>query len=500
MNDEKKKENENKKNELSDQSTSEISDLNKDKTLTSKYHDSISANLSEVNVLESSIIAGDTLNTQNRLLGQSQNPEQILKGSVIGNYPEGTFKMQNELLGLSQNPEQILKESVIRNYPEGTFKMQNELLGLSQNPEQILKGSIIGNYPFESELFTKGLSDYAAFEIDRQSDQVFEKNQTLEKEMLELKKQLKAKEKDGVEKDGLMSELIQKVNLKHLFSRLHQDACEKLLNEPEYAAQFQTGTSCNSVVMSIDIRDSTQLMLTAKTPGDYARFITQLCLGLSDLIRSNFGVFDKFTGDGVLAFFPEFYSGPHAIFFALKTAAMAHSLFKNHYKEHRNCFTCIRADVGLGIGIDFGCTTLTTITEDLSVVGTPVVYACRLSIAPPGRTFSNQNAYEKVKELFNLLVEYEDKTIVSMVYNSEYDKVTIDFDKSEDMTKEEDVVETDKKILGNLLNYCKENQIRIAQNNGELFVEIGDDSKGTYHCYEGADLEISENTKITDFE
>jgi len=108
--------------------------------------------------------------------------------------------------------------------------------------------------------------------------------------------------------------------------------------------------------------------------------------------------------------------------------------------------------------------------------------------------------HEKVKELFNLLVEYEDKTIVSMVYNSEYDKVTIDFDKSEDMTKEEDVVETDKKILGNLLNYCKENQIRIAQNNGELFVEIGDDSKGTYHCYEGADLEISENTKITDFE
>lgn len=57
----------------------------------------------------------------------------------------------------------------------------------------------------------------------------------------------------------------------------------------------------------------------------------------------------------------------------------------------------------------------------------------------------------------------------------------------------------DKKILEGLLDYCKKNEIRIAAFENELFIEIGFDYKGNYRCYEGIDIEISGDTKITDF-
>ena len=37
--------------------------------------------------------------------------------------------------------------------------------------------------------------------------------------------------------------------------------------------------------------------------------------------------------------------------------------------------------------------------------------------------------HEKIKELFDLLVDSDGKSLVSMVYNSGYDKVTVDFNK-----------------------------------------------------------------------
>jgi class 3 adenylate cyclase len=57
-------------------------------------------------------------------------------------------------------------------------------------------------------------------------------------------------------------------------------------------------------------------------------------------------------------------------------------------------------DVGLGIGIDFGPVRLVQVAGGLTVVGAPVVYACRLSAAPAGLTLLNQPAYDMVSENF----------------------------------------------------------------------------------------------------
>lgn len=173
-----------------------------------------------------------------------------------------------------------------------------------------------------------------------------------------------------------------------------------MCEDPEFAERFKLNLVCKSVVVSIDIRDSTQLMLNAKSPELFAQFITNISLKLVEIVTSNYGVYDKFTGDGLLCFFPDFYSGEDAIYYALKTAAEAHQLFQIEYTKYYNSFTVVRADVGLGIGIDYGETCLTSISNDLTVVGIPVVYACRLSSAPANHTYLNQSAFEVISEKY----------------------------------------------------------------------------------------------------
>jgi class 3 adenylate cyclase len=115
-------------------------------------------------------------------------------------------------------------------------------------------------------------------------------------------------------------------------------------------------------------------------------------------VKECYGVFDKFTGDGILAFFPEFFSGPDAAFYAIQAASRCHVMFENKYREFRTSFSAILNDVGLGIGIDYGLANLAQMAGGLTVVGVPVVYACRLGGAPAGKTLLNQPAFEKITE------------------------------------------------------------------------------------------------------
>lgn len=198
-----------------------------------------------------------------------------------------------------------------------------------------------------------------------------------------------------------LSELQKISKLHHLLTRLDSRAREALLDkDSELRRGFEPEMVQSAFVISFDIRRSTELMLKAKSPKEFANFLRELSLGLSDIIKSNFGVFDKFTGDGALAFFPDFYSGKDSSAFnVLKVAEEAHALFAKLYDEFSNIFTVIPDDIGLGVGIDYGDITLLQMSDGLTAVGTPVVYACRLSGAPAGNTFVNQQALNKIKSL-----------------------------------------------------------------------------------------------------
>ena len=186
----------------------------------------------------------------------------------------------------------------------------------------------------------------------------------------------------------------------YLINRISTLAELKILNDNSFLNLFYSGSS-NAFVISIDIRRSTSLMLKAKSPELYAKFISKVATNLRKVILDNHGVFDKFTGDGILAFFPEFYSGNDAGVLCAKSAIECHKVFEEIYKDSRNCFNTISKDIGLGIGIDYGKISFQKIVKEFVIVGSPVVYACRMSSAKKGQTLLNQSAYEKLYDNHN---------------------------------------------------------------------------------------------------
>ncbi|HEY4246524.1 MAG TPA: hypothetical protein VGM64_06675 [Lacunisphaera sp.] len=238
------------------------------------------------------------------------------------------------------------------------------------------------------------------------------KSEALNGEISELRKQFNSKveelnrarslgQKSAESYKSLKSsfdELVAKENLSFLLSKVNDAAKSKLLKSEAFRKQFLDDAVCDAFVMSVDIRRSTELMLKAKNPKEFAKFITTLCRELEKIVTANYGVVDKFTGDGLLAFFPDFFCGKDGAFYAMIAAQECHLAFERRYSECRSSFTTVLTDVGLGIGIDYGSTHLIQMAGGLTVVGAPVVYACRMSGANAGTTLLNQQGFERVSQ------------------------------------------------------------------------------------------------------
>jgi class 3 adenylate cyclase len=223
----------------------------------------------------------------------------------------------------------------------------------------------------------------------------------LAKETQRAKASAKEKEKASKQFQANMKQLLEKQQLGFLLRGVNENAQKLLLKSDEFRKKFLETPQCNAFIMSIDIRRSTELMSKARSPQQFAIFMTTLCTELESVIKKNYGVVDKFTGDGVLAFFPDFYSGKDAGFYVVSVADQCHKIFEEKYSEFRSSFISVLKDVGLGIGIDYGTSYLVQIAGGLTVVGAPVVYACRMSGAPAATTLLNQPGYEKISERFS---------------------------------------------------------------------------------------------------
>jgi class 3 adenylate cyclase len=200
------------------------------------------------------------------------------------------------------------------------------------------------------------------------------------------------------------------ISLSH---QIHKRALDEVLENKEFESKLKGGQKHNNTfVVSIDIRRSTELMLKAKTPELFAQFITSMCSKLMEIVKTNGGIVDKFTGDGILAFFPEFFTGSDAGYHACKAATQAIETFQNLYVAHRASFKSVLSEVGLGVGIDFGDVYFSEMAGSLTVVGEAVVYACRMGAAPAGSIYLNQPAYEAIlKTQYLPYLDFEEKCI-----------------------------------------------------------------------------------------
>jgi class 3 adenylate cyclase len=209
----------------------------------------------------------------------------------------------------------------------------------------------------------------------------------------------------------VLAQFARKEGLEFLLSRMGAAGQRRLIESEEFRTHILRQTECMAFVISIDIRRSTELMLRARTPRLFAEFIVTVCAEIEALIKENHGIVGKFTGDGELAFFPDFFSGTDAGYLAVSVAEKCHQIFARQYRDLRGSFTTVPVEVSLGIGIDFGRVDFVRLPPGLRAVGAPVVYACRLSEVGYGQTLLNQAAYEKIRDQFGALCSFRERQL-----------------------------------------------------------------------------------------
>jgi class 3 adenylate cyclase len=216
------------------------------------------------------------------------------------------------------------------------------------------------------------------------------------------------------------------MRLSPVLSRVSQRAHDQLVASPRVLVKLLSaagplvqcraadvdGRSSPAFVVSVDLRKSTELMLkiVPESSGAYASILMRMCERMRDAMKEEFAIFDKFTGDGVLAFFPSFFSGRRrdVAYRAIAAAERCHKLFDEFYEDFwphllsvpipGNAEEAVPDAVGLGIGIDYGVVRLVNVGDELTIVGAPVVYACRMSgSAHACSTLLNQRAFDVVK-------------------------------------------------------------------------------------------------------
>jgi class 3 adenylate cyclase len=293
---------------------------------------------------------------------------------------------------------------LLRGYPGSTFAspIASIFASGSMGDERVDLGSLgLLSYPDQAKV--RSLED----EIRHLRDNLSKMTDALQEE-----KSASAGYKDRVaELMTTLDELTRKEQLAFLLPCVCAEAADVLLDSERLRTEFFSNEPRLLFAMSVDIRRSTDLMLKARTPQAFATFITTLCKDLMGVVRNNHGVVDKFTGDGILCFFPEFFSGPDAGYYALAAADGCHSTFDSHYRAERNSFQSVLKDVGLGIGVDYGECPLVQVAGGLTIVGAPVVYACRFGGAPAGKTYLNQPAYEAISKRHGGVVLLDETSI-----------------------------------------------------------------------------------------
>jgi class 3 adenylate cyclase len=152
--------------------------------------------------------------------------------------------------------------------------------------------------------------------------------------------------------------------------QLSVDAIEELLS--------MGSTAVEAIVVVGDLRMSALVLKEAIHPAIFARFIAGFTEAVHGLANAAGGWFDKFTGDGFVAFWIPPKRRPvdtaKIAEFCRTVLSAADALLANLRRNSRN----FPAGTGLSIGIDGGPCELVRVGEQVTVVGSPIVGATRM--------------------------------------------------------------------------------------------------------------------------
>ncbi|HUF58446.1 MAG TPA: hypothetical protein VMR89_03025 [Actinomycetota bacterium] len=178
---------------------------------------------------------------------------------------------------------------------------------------------------------------------------------------------------------------------------------------PDWEERFQRDELLDAIidttplqvfVMAADIRESTLLMKEAVRFEQFAKIMDKFVSAVRSGIGTPGGWFDKFTGDGFLAYWiaPSTPKEEYQRRFVEAAGNLAHTAHELIELFHRRVLEDFRRNsrnlsdgVGLSIGLDAGPGFLVEIAGELTVVGPPVVGAVRMVNAAtrPQEIFAN---------------------------------------------------------------------------------------------------------------
>jgi class 3 adenylate cyclase len=150
------------------------------------------------------------------------------------------------------------------------------------------------------------------------------------------------------------------------------------------------GEPIRMFVMAADIRESTTLMKEAIAFERFALVMDKFVSAVRRGIQGSGGWFDKFTGDGFLAYWVMQEGTPEEVERDFVQTAgnlvhTAHSLVRLFHARVLEDFRAnsrnLSAGVGLSIGLDAGPGYVVKIADELTIVGPPVVGAVRMVTA-----------------------------------------------------------------------------------------------------------------------
>ena len=163
---------------------------------------------------------------------------------------------------------------------------------------------------------------------------------------------------------------------------------------PDWQERFRTDELLDAIidtkpmqmfVMAADIRESTLLMKEAVRFEQFAKIMDKFVSAVRSGIGTPGGWFDKFTGDGFLAYWivPSSPKEEYQQRFVEAAGNLAHTAHELGELFHRRVLEDFRRNsrnlsdgVGLSIGLDAGPGFLVEIAGELTVVGPPVVERC----------------------------------------------------------------------------------------------------------------------------
>ena len=139
----------------------------------------------------------------------------------------------------------------------------------------------------------------------------------------------------------------------------------------------RSAAAVEAIVVVGDLRLSSILLREAVQPALFARFIIGFTEAVRSLTAARDGWFDKFTGDGFIAFWlrgGDETGASRVPRFCQTVLPAADALIANLRRNSRN----FPVGVGLSLGIDAGPCQLVRVGDALTLVGAPIVGATRM--------------------------------------------------------------------------------------------------------------------------